>query len=138
MVGAWRLVRVVAIRPNGEATVSRWGENPSGIIVYTRDGQVAAQIMGDPRPAVRDPEHPTAEESRAILETYLAYAGTYDYDPATRTVVHHGRMSILPAEIGLDMPRRVELDGDQVTLTATPYLLRGEKVFNKLTWVRLR
>jgi hypothetical protein len=138
LVGSWQLERVVAIRPNGEETTSRWGKSPSGMITYTSDGHVAAQIMGDPRPKVRDPDHPTPAESQAILESYLSYAGTYTYDPVTKVVVHHGEMSILPTEIGQAMPRTVELDGDRVTLTATPYTLRGEKVFNKLTWRRLR
>jgi hypothetical protein len=138
LVGSWELERVVAIRPGGEATISRWGRNPSGIITYTADGHMAAQIMGDPRPTLRDPDHPTPEESAAMLDTYLAYAGTYDYDPATKVVIHHVRMSVDPSEVGVDMPRKVELDGDRVTLTATPYTLRGEKVFNKLTWRRLR
>jgi hypothetical protein len=138
LIGTWQLVRVVAIRPNGEATVSRWGKNPSGFIHYTRDGHMAAQIMGDPRPKVQDPDHPTPAESQVMLESYLAYAGTYDYDPAAKVVIHHAQMSVDPTEIGQDMPRKVELDGDQVTLTSTPYTLSGEKVFNKLTWRRLR
>jgi hypothetical protein len=138
LVGAWQLVKVVAIRPSGEATVSRWGENPSGIIAYTADGHMAAQINGDPRPKLRDPAHPTPEEAVAMLDSYLAYAGTYDYDPATKVVIHHVQLSVDPSEIGEDMPRKVELGGDVVTLTSTPYTLRGEKVFNKLTWRRLR
>jgi hypothetical protein len=138
LVGSWQLERVVAIRPNGEETVSRWGRNPSGMITYTADGRMASQIMGDPRPTVRDPGNPTPEESKAILESYLAYSGTYTYDPSTRVVVHHASMSILPTEIGQVMPRQVELQGDRVTLTSTPYILRGETVFNRLTWRRLR
>jgi hypothetical protein len=138
LIGTWQLVGVVAIRPNGEATVSKWGKNPSGFIHYTRDGHMAAQIMGDPRPMVRDPARPTPEESQAILESYVAYAGTYTYDSTTKVVIHLVQMSIVPTEIGQGRPRKVELDGDQVTLTASPYTLRGETVFNELTWRRLR
>jgi hypothetical protein len=42
---------------------------------------MAAQIMSDPQPKVRDAAHPTHEELAAMLESYMAYAGTYDYDP---------------------------------------------------------
>ena len=138
LVGSWQLERVVAIRPNGEETVSRWGRNPTGMITYTGDGHMASQIMGDPRPAVQDPRSLTPDEAKAILGSYLAYSGTYTYDPSTRVVVHHGSMSIDPTEIGLDMPRQVEHDGDRVTLTAAPYTLQGETVFNRLTWKKLR
>jgi hypothetical protein len=48
LVGSWHLERVVAIRPSGEATISRWGKNPSGLITYTGDGRMAAQISGIP------------------------------------------------------------------------------------------
>jgi len=138
LVGSWQLERVVAVRPSGEETVSRWGRDPTGMITYTADGHMASQIMGDPRPAIRDRANPTPEESQAILGSYLAYSGTYTYDPSTRVVVHHASMSIEPTEIGQDMPRQVELQGDRVTLTSTPYTLRGETVFNKLTWRKLR
>jgi hypothetical protein len=138
LVGSWHLERVVAIRPSGEATISRWGKNPSGLITYTGDGRMAAQISGDPRPAVRDPVHPTPEELAAMVETYLAYSGTYDFDPVRKVVTHHVQMSLSPWEAGEDMPRKVELDGDRVTLTSTPYTLRGEQVVNRLTWRRLR
>jgi hypothetical protein len=138
LVGSWQLERVVAIRPNGQETISRWGKNPTGMITYTADGHMASQIMGDPRPDVRDPANPTPDEAREILGSYLAYSGTYTYDPSSRVVVHHASMSIEPTEIGIRMPRQVELDGDRVTLTATPYTLRGETVFNRLTWKKLR
>jgi hypothetical protein len=138
LVGTWQLERVVAIRTNGEETVSFFGKNPSGFITYTRDGHMAAQIMGDPRPKIGDPQKLTPDECKAMVESYLAYAGTYDYDPVTRVVTHHARMSIDPSEIGHDMLRKVELDGDRVTLTTTPYTLRGEKLVNKLAWQRLR
>jgi hypothetical protein len=138
LVGAWELVSVVAVRPSGEATVSRWGRNPTGIIAYTADGHMTAQIMGDPRPRIRDADKPTPDEALAMLESYLAYAGTYDYDAATKVVVHHVKLSVDPTEVGTDMPRKVALEGDRVTLTSTPYTLHGEKVFNKLTWRKLR
>lgn len=47
-------------------------------------------------------------------------------------------MSVDPTEVGKNMPRKVELDGDRVTLTAQPYTLRGEQVYNRLTWERVR
>lgn len=74
----------------------------------------------------------------AALDSYLAYAGTYDFDTATSIVTHHVRMSVDPTEVGKNMPRKVELDGDRVTLTAQPYTLRGEQVYNRLTWERVR
>jgi hypothetical protein len=73
-----------------------------------------------------------------MLESYMAYAGTYDYDPETKTVTHHVQLSNDPTDLGSNLVRTVEFDGDRVTLTTTkPYDLAGEKVINKLTWQRL-
>jgi len=100
---------------------------------------MAAQIMRDPPPKVGDPDHPTPEESEALLDSYLAYGGTYDFDPGMKTVTHHVQLSIYPSDIGENAIRKVEFDGDRVTLTPTEtYAIGGEEVFVKLTWRKLR
>ena len=48
-VWAWKLVRAIATRPNGEPIVSRRGKNPSGFITCSRDGHMASQIAGAPQ-----------------------------------------------------------------------------------------
>jgi Lipocalin-like domain len=138
LVGMWRLVEVVAVRPNGATTTSGFGKQPTGLIVYDQSGWMAAQIMSDPRPTFRDPEHPIPAELEAALDGYLAYAGRYDFDPATSTVTHHVQMSVDPQGVGKDLRRKVERSGDRVTLTtinSTP--LGGEQVYNRLTWERV-
>jgi len=137
LVGTWRLVEVVAVRNDGTKTTSRWGPNPRGYIVYDRSGHMAAQIMGDPRPTFRDADRPTPEEGLAAFDSYLAYAGTYVYDQARHVVTHHVEMSADPSDVGQDLPREAQLDGDRVILLAEPYSLKGEQVRNRLTWARV-
>lgn len=139
LLGMWRLVEVVAVREDGSITTSKWGPHPSGYIVYDRSGRMAAQIMGDPRQAFQDAAHPTPDEGLAALKSYLAYAGTYAYDPARRQVTHHLEMSVDPGDVGQDWMREVQLEGDRVILIAQPYRLKsGEQVRNRLTWERLK
>lgn len=139
LVGMWRLVEVVGVRDDGSTTTSKWGPHPSGYLVYDRSGRMTVQIMGDPRPTFRDAKHPSADEGLAAFESYLAYSGTYGYDPVSRRVTHHLEMSIDPTEVGQDLVREAQLEGDRVVLLAQPYRLRtGEQVRNRLTWERVR
>jgi hypothetical protein len=129
----WRLVEMVNVREDGTTTPSRFGPHPTGYIVYDRAGRMAVQIMGDPRPTFRDADHPTDEESKAAYKSYLAYAGTYTYDPARRVVTHHPEMATWPPIVGGALSREVRLDGDRVVLLTEP---SGERV--RLTWERVR
>jgi hypothetical protein len=78
-------------------------------------------------------------EEGASFDGYGAYTGTYAYDGATGTVTHHVRMSLHPAEVGKDLRRKVELDGDRLTLTPEDgRLVGGEMVRTRLVWQRVR
>jgi Lipocalin-like domain len=138
LVGTWRLLNIVAIRPNGERIASRFGTKPTGYILYDRSGHMAVQIMASPWPAFVNPDKPTPQELEAVFNGYVAYAGTYDFDGATRTVTHHVQMSVDPGDLGKDFWRTVELEGDRVTLTVQQYPLNGEQGMLRLQWERVR
>lgn len=135
LVGMWRLVEMVNVRADGTTTPSRFGPHPTGYLVYDRSGRMAVQIMGDPRPTFRDADHPTDEESKAARESFVAYAGTYTYDPMQRVVTHHPEMSNYPPNVGATLSRDVRLDGDRVALLTEP---SAERVRFRLTWERVR
>src|SRR5664279_684853 len=52
LVGAWRLVSVETLRPNGEVIYPFYGKHPEGLLVYDRAGWMSAQIVSDPQPKV--------------------------------------------------------------------------------------
>lgn len=138
LVGTWRLLNVVAIRKNGDQLPSRFGTNPTGYILYDQTGHMTVQIMSSPWPKFANPDQPTPQELAAVFNGYVAYAGTYDYDAATRSVTHHVQMSVDPGDVGQDFRRTVELEGDRVTLTVQQYPLNGEQVVLRLQWERVR
>jgi hypothetical protein len=138
LIGTWRLLNVVAIRANGDRIPSRFGKSPTGFIIYDRTGHMAVQIMTNPWPPFVNPEKPTPQEMEAVLNGYVAYAGTYDFDAATRTVTHHVQMSVDPDDLGKHFRRTVELEGDRVTLTVQQYPLNGEQVVLRLQWERVK
>jgi catechol 2,3-dioxygenase-like lactoylglutathione lyase family enzyme len=124
LVGSWRLVEALTVRPNGEATASVLGRSPGGLLVYDPAGNVAVQI---------------GVEEGGSFDRYGAYTGSYAYDPATGMVTHHVRMSLHPAEVGKDLRRKVELLGDRLTLTPEDgRLAGGEMVRTRLVWQRVR
>lgn len=50
--GAWRLVSIETVRPNGEVIYPFYGKHPEGLIVYDRSGWMSVQIVSDPPPTV--------------------------------------------------------------------------------------
>jgi len=138
LVGTWRLLSIVAIRSNGERVPSRFGQAPTGYIFYDRTGHMAVQIMANPWPPFAKPDRPTPQELEAVFNGYVAYAGTYAFDAAARTVTHHVQMSVDPDDVGKDFQRIVDIDGDRVTLSVLQYPLNGEQVVLRLQWQLVR
>ena len=83
-----------------------WDDHPAGLIVYTADGHMAAQLYDARRPkigplSIVTPLSPT-QPSYTGLYTYF---GTYTSDPAKHTVVHHVEAAMAPDWIGMAMDR---------------------------------
>jgi hypothetical protein len=126
VTGAWELVSAEDRTEAGE-TIYFWGRQPIGVLIYTATGQVAVQVLMDPRPsfASRNPWAPggrellpvaSAEEISAAYSGYYAYFGTYTVDLQARAVTHHVTASLRPHEAGLQYVRPYEFQGDQLIL----------------------
>src|SRR5215469_6233743 len=138
LIGTWGLVEMVHLRPDGGTTTSEFGAGPRGTIVYDRSGHMAAQISYDSRPTFHDPNGPTPEEGFAAFDSYLAYAGTYTYDPTRHIVTHHVEISLNPSIVGQNLSREVQMSGDRIVLLTPPGKVKnGEQVRYQLTWSRL-
>jgi hypothetical protein len=141
LVGAWRLVSIETVRPNGEVIYPFYGKHPQGLIMYERSGWMSVQIVSDPAPTVpaaRSRESvlsaPAADKSSAF-DGYYAYYGTWTFDAASSTVIHHIQQSLTPGERGEDAVRDFTLDGDRLILTARTHEM-GEDHERKLVWQR--
>lgn len=141
-VGAWKLVSVETIRPNGEVVYPYYGKHPQGLIMYDRSGWMSVQIVSDPPVTVPQADSweaviaaPQADKAKGF-ENYYAYCGTWTLDPAAKTVIHHIQQSLRPSERGDDAVRHFELDGDRLILTAKTHEM-GEDHERKLVWQRL-
>jgi hypothetical protein len=70
-IGTWKLVSI-------ESEESRlFGDRPVGILIYDADGNVAVQIMRNPRPSLAGgPAFPPAKEVQVAYKGYYAYYGS--------------------------------------------------------------
>jgi Lipocalin-like domain len=118
LVGAWDLVAYTWDYDDGRSE-SPFGAQPAGMIVYTREGQVAVNMMKPDRPAwtVENTVAGTDDEIIQAVRGYIAYSGSYTVDDAARRVDHHIAASLIPNWVGRTLSRSVDLDDPQLTLT---------------------
>jgi len=102
LIGAWHLVRIDAPGPDGKPAS---GQQPRGMLVYTRDGHMSVQLMYPPSADTLSNEY--------VLKGYEASFGSYDADETAHTVTHHVQGSITgDLLVGKDLPRRFEFTPD--------------------------
>lgn len=133
LIGHWRLVGTEQVR-EGEPSASTMGAGPIGLITYTADGRMLAQLGPAVRPKVRAADA-TPDQVRELLRTQTSYFGTFTVDERTRTVTHHRDGSQVPGE--RDFVRTIELSGSRLVLTTPTTVVEGRKRFARITWERV-
>jgi hypothetical protein len=102
LIGAWHLVHIDAPGPDGKSVPV---PQPKGVLIYTRDGHMSAQLMY--------PASANSLSNEYVLNGYEASFGSYDVDETTRTVTHHVQGSITrDLLVGKDLPRKFEFTAD--------------------------
>jgi hypothetical protein len=130
LIGTWRLERWELVYGDGRPCECPLGPDAVGFLMYTRDGYVSAQLARAARPAF-DPADPTSK-ARAF-DDYFAYTGRY----AVRgdSVFHTIALAPNPAMTGAETERRIELDGDRLTLSG-PDFSAGSPRLHRIIWRR--
>lgn len=139
LVGAWRLQSFLATPVDGGEPFAPLGANPQGLIIYTPDGYMSAQLSTPNREVFSsgDWDDGTRDEYVAEASTYIAYSGPYRVDDLTGILTHTMEVSLFPNWTGHTQERTVELDGDTLTLgTAIPLRSGGRMVMARLVWRR--
>ena len=139
IVGTWLLVSYVAQDDKGGPLTFPLGRDAVGLIMYTTDGYMSAQLM---RPGRQDYDQPdtggsTLQQAAAAAEGYLAYSGAYDVDEATGVIHHRVAVSLIPNWLETVQLRHSSLEDNQLTLTAETQL-QSTVVRSKLVWARAR
>jgi hypothetical protein len=139
VLGTWELVSYTAQDNHGGPITYPLGPDALGLIMYTGDGYMSAQIMRPDRPAYDRPETGggTAEQAEAAATGYLAYSGPFTVDENTGVLHHQPRVSLLPNWLNLTQLRHSTLDGDHLTLsTTTTSPPDGVETVSTLVWKR--
>ena len=138
LLGAWHLVSYIATSADGEV-IQPLGPTPNGLIIYTPQGYMSAQLGRGDRPPMRSArlEDATTDELAQAAVGYVAYGGPFEVVDAT-TVEHHVTTSLFPNWIGRPQVRKVSFAGPLLKLsTATPTRLWGAQRTAELTWSRV-
>jgi Lipocalin-like domain len=139
LIGAWTLESYVEKPADGSEPVHPLGEGATGIIMYTPDGYMSAQLMRAGRKPFGSGDwfNGTPEEYQEAASSYIAYSGPFHVDEERQTLTHSMFVSFFPNWTGQTQPRVVELDGDVLRLsTAAPIQSAGRTVMSYLQWRR--
>lgn len=122
LLGGWELSSMESHDVDTGAVSHPMGSAPRGLILYTGDGYMSAQLVsGDDGPR----------------RQYIAYGGRFRVDEDTATVHHLVSVSMLPELLTAPQLRQASVDRDRLTLSATT-TSEGVASHNTLVWVRRR
>lgn len=119
--GAWRLRSMERFGESGEVS-HPFGEDAVGVIMYTEDGHMSANIMRSGRvdfPADSYGSASIGDQGKA-LRSYLAYAGRFTVEDEGK-VVHRVLTSLIPNWTGGDQIRHYEFGSGGSTLTLSTH-----------------
>ena len=105
------------------------GEEPQGIIMYTPDGYMSAQLMhpGSPKFASGDWFRGSDKEIKEEALGYFAYSGPFHTDEEKQTLTHSIFVSLFPNWHGQTQPRVVKIEGDMLHLSSAAPIMSGGK-----------
>ncbi|MBY8880308.1 lipocalin-like domain-containing protein [Actinacidiphila acidipaludis] len=137
LLGAWRLVSYVAVDESGDRAYPL-GEDAEGLIVYTPQGWMSAQLMRRDRSRFAEPrlEAGSPDELVEASRGFVSYAGTFRVLDE-RTLSHDVSISLYPNWLGGSQIRIAKLDEGRLELSLPePTELWGSKRNATLTWAR--
>jgi hypothetical protein len=123
VVGTWKLVAADVITPDGR-TVTDYGSAPSGLAVFTADGQYMVEIYRGPvdrmKFASKDRSKGTPEEYREAQLSTSTHFGRYAIDEANHTMTFAIVSSSYPNLDGTTQVRPYTLQGDSLAWHSAP------------------
>lgn len=138
-IGDWKLLSAEFRSADGKIAYP-WGNNATGLLIYSASGYVSAQIMRPDRPkfASRDNLKGTPEETKFAFDGYQAYYGTFDINEKEKIIIHHVAGNLFPNAIGVALKRYYEFsNNDRLTLSTPPMTMGGERITGLLIWERI-
>lgn len=136
LTGSWKLVAWRRVAGDGTITYPL-GQDASGSLIYTADGQMAVVIAATDRGSVVTDDPPLGGDVQQRADAYssfLAYAGTYELQG--ETIVHHIAESLYPNWSGEEQSRPFTYHDNELVLRTPPMQGAAGTVVNELHWAR--
>jgi len=115
IIGSWLMVdRGFDDEEDRELARARYGDNPTGFVIFAPDGWMNAIVCWGDRPAL--PGAPDwhsdapAEDKIRAFDTYLSYGGRWTVKDGTLTT--RVEFALNPGWVGGEQVRTVEMPGD--------------------------
>lgn len=118
ILGGWRLESFVSQDVATGELRHPFGEHPSGLILYTNDGHMSAQLTPGPG------------------SEFISYGGRFRVDEAAGTVCHDVAIATIPELLQRPQIRNARVDGDRLTLSASTTSPDGTTTHSTLVWLR--
>ncbi len=142
LIGAWTLSSVTRHLEDGR-TVEGYGPDPQGLLIYTADGMMSAQMMKSGRASFSAPRESSLQVERgdpheivSAFNSYVAYSGRFTFDAGAGEVRHHIDVALAPDMIGRTIVRKAERSGDDLVLHAPSLTYEGVKSDVVVRWSR--
>jgi hypothetical protein len=139
LVGTWRLVSFV--KTDGQGGVRQyWDEQATGLIVYTADGHVSAQLYDGRRPALgKEWARVEPDAAKTSFVGLVTYYGRYSVDPEKSTVTHTVEGAMSPDWVGTRLVRSYRFLGPNRIELGVLTTAEGRSVTNGtiLVWERV-
>jgi hypothetical protein len=111
LIGAWTLEGSYVEDKSGHR-ISTWGDDATGLIIYSADGYMSAITRRGDRTL---PNTPDAEAKAAAFDSYLNYGGRWTL--SGNTVTHHIEHAVDPRWAGTARDRTIEHQGDRMVFS---------------------
>lgn len=140
--GAWSLVRWEITYDDGRATTYPFGQDATGLIVYSHDGTMSACIARAGRTPLSSASVRSAPEGErlAAFESYFQYAGPYAVrmQEGQPQVVHRVTHALNPNFVGTDQVRHMHFAADGTLTLSASDPVPGTSVMrhHRLIWRR--
>jgi Lipocalin-like domain len=118
LLGGWLLESFVSRDESTDELRHPFGENPTGLILYTADGHMSAQLTPGPE------------------GEFISYGGRFDVDESAATVCHRVLVSTMPELLTQPQFRHAKIDGDRLTLSTNQTSAEGGVTHSTLVWRR--
>ncbi|WP_448045037.1 lipocalin-like domain-containing protein [Bradyrhizobium liaoningense] len=139
LVGAWSLESYMETDVQSGEVSYPMGRHPEGLILYTFDGYMSAQLGsgGRERFKSQDPYGASSEEYTAAGRSYIAYSGPFYFDESNGRLEHEMFVSFFPNWQGQRQVRIAAIDDDRLHLGPDhPMPFNGRLKTASLIWKR--